>query len=178
LTDKPYTIETCGTCMGDLIPERARFWVDPTAEIRPGNLCSVVLSKVQGHWRSFLQEWWEACGGAPAECPEGFVKIFVRRERTSIGELVWLAHLSPPAVGVFRLEEIESMHAVLGPADLEFKENLTPLDRLAWAMVAMLRNAEPSDPINPNWRPETQDEAAVERFVSWAETATGAAAQW
>ena len=103
-----YAVTLSGHCMGQCIPSGIVAWVDAEAEIMPGHLCSIELSKEAGPWRSFLEQLWVGEDNPADDFPTGFAKIFIRRQDTPDGELFWLGHLNPPAVGVFHRSEIES----------------------------------------------------------------------
>jgi hypothetical protein len=155
MRDSLYTVTMQGHCMGGCVPTGIVAWVDAEAEIKPGTLCSLELAKDAGEagpWRRVLELGWAHEGNAPEDFPTGFAKLFIRRVDSPEGELFWLGHLDPPAIGVFHRSEIESLHAVVGWAN-EPAPPISEADKLAFMRIASARQSEPIAPINPDWRP-------------------------
>lgn len=60
-----YTVEVCGGCLGEWMPDGTKVVADPAAELRPLDLCSIKISDGQGPWARFvLHRVVGAIGGA------------------------------------------------------------------------------------------------------------------
>ena len=158
MSDSRYIAEVWGGCLGPALPDGTRLWVDPTKEIRPLELCTLVLRDGKGPWDRFMREAWSEAMG-DADFQNTMAKIFLRHGTVNGRETFMLGQLYPPCVAVVAGDEVEAMHAVVGSAGHGNIDLVGETEREAFELIAWCAG-HASPPINPNWRPDLQKEAA------------------
>jgi hypothetical protein len=151
MDDSRYLTEVYGGCMGPAVPDGTRFVVDPKKEIRPGDLCTVVLRKGKGPLDKFMREAWAGVYH-DAAYPNVMGKIYLNRVKLGDREAVLLGQIYPPTVGLVALDEIEALHRDVGCASQAIDLCARGEDRAAFDLLRPFAG-KATAPINPDWRP-------------------------
>ena len=121
-----YKVEVHGGCLGEWLPDGTVLVADPDMEIRPLDLCNIIIRDGDGPWARFMR----SCG----EDFSGATKIFLGWI-DGVGAMV--GQIVPPVVCILPDSEIESLHRIGGAlvGSLEMKE----ADQAALALVVPFR---------------------------------------
>jgi hypothetical protein len=119
-----YVVESCGDCMGDLVPAGTVLFVEPGEEIRPGDLVMLVFDlSAPGPWAKYGET-------IATDGHSGCAKIFLSAYRAANGETMGLfGQLNPPAVLPI------PMNALLAVDRVNFHAECTGLECEAIAML-------------------------------------------
>ena len=155
MSDSRYIAETQGNCLGANLPDGTRLVVDAHETIRPSDICVIVLHEDRGAWSRFMRSAWaEAMGNDDA--PNCMAKIYFARGVKDGREILLLGQLAPPCIGVVAAEEVAALHRVVGTAG---EGSIEVAEREAFNLISWCAG-HASPPINPQWRPAPQREAA------------------
>lgn len=143
-----YQVEFCGDCLGDLIPSGTKLEVDPSAELRPGDIVSLVLKdSPDSAFSGFINTI--GAGGYAGVC-----KMFLALQEPTDGPPVYLVgQLNPPLVSPIPLDAIEALHLVansdLGPDEHAWSKE----DATALGLLLPFTGTRIVPPVNPDWHP-------------------------
>lgn len=164
-----YRFQGFGDCLGGLAPSGTWFEVEPTKEIRIGDLVAVVL-KSEGTFS----------GLARSLCDRnvlGVAKVFLGMDETPDGSPVYVVgQLNPPLVVALPVDALDALHAVAGmSAEHVAPEDLAQPDRLSFdLLMPFCRETEPLAPINAAWTPSPVAGDGLPMFsCGFLETAVG-----
>ncbi|WP_259669364.1 hypothetical protein [Rhizobium lentis] len=142
--------------MGDLVPEAATLQADATAEILPGHIVAVTLSK-DGPFRE-LTCMLETHGTL------GVVKFYLGKTETDAGETVFLlGQLNPPLVFAVPMASLLAMHRIVATVGEAPQLEEAPEDAkgILAAQIDLMSpffcESEPTAPVGPDWRPVDLD---------------------
>ena len=148
-----YTCLAVGECLGSVMPHASFCKVDPSREIRVGDLV-VVAFRETGAFSALV----DSAGDAGQR---GVVKIYLGRDETDAGETVHMVGaLYPAAVLSVPDREIHAMHVVVASTrDREPSLAEMEADRRVWDLLTpFFRDQGPTPPVGPSWRPYGLDE--------------------
>lgn len=144
---KPYQIQFCGSCLGELVPNGTTLRADPTAPIAPMDMVSIVLKRVDGPFGAFMN----AMGGDFA----GVCKLYLGSQLAADGERIHLvAQLAPPALSPIPESAIAAMHRVVdGSVSPDAPTGMSLDDQAAIALLLPFARDGHCLPIAPAWNP-------------------------
>jgi len=145
-----YYTEATGDCLGVALPPGTRIVADTTKPITPGDVVNLVLRPGKG----LLDRYF---GDVPRPICLG--KIYIGTHRTAEGsEVVSVGQLYPPTACLVGIEEIEAMHKVACSGVVNLCAR--PEEMEAFKMLAPFLTNSVRRPINSEWRPAAQRDAA------------------
>lgn len=153
MTAQTYTCLAVGECLGAIVPHASFCKVDPSREIRIGDLV-VVAFKETGAFSALVDS-------AADAGQRGVVKIYLGRDETDAGETVHMVGaLYPAAVLSVPDREIHAMHVVVATTrDREPSLAEMDADRRVWDLLTpFFRDQGPTPSVGPSWRPYGLDE--------------------
>lgn len=147
-----YVVETTGHCMGSTLPGGTECVADPDALIEPLSLCVIVFksnARFSGPWANAMKRHGAGIGG--------LTKLFVGSyDAPGIGPVIKVAEIDPPQLACIPVSVIEAMHAVV---DGTF-EPACDDDEAGLNVIRPHVNSGPIAPINPDWMPPMERQAA------------------
>jgi hypothetical protein len=103
-----YSFQFCGDCLGDLVPNGSCLTADPSLDLRPMDIVSVVLRQTEeGPFSSFVNS-------IGADGYAGVCKLFLGASRSPTGEEIYLVgQINPPVLSPIPAGAIEALHRVV-----------------------------------------------------------------
>ncbi|RWK76251.1 MAG: hypothetical protein EOR50_14745 [Mesorhizobium sp.] len=146
--DRRYQLHFCGACLGSLIANGTKVWVDPAEEVKPFDLIAVVLRPLEiGPYAGFINSMGD----------DGFMgicKIFLGTRTSTTGEKLYLvAQLNPPAISPIPESAIEALHKVIAPVEEAADTDLDEGTRGALELLLPFAVECLQEPVNPAWNP-------------------------